>query len=198
VPGADVTRSPVEPGKGELIIEDDLKQPGQWLDSEIREQDANCFTRGVMRVARVDAGTYQCVGPDESIVDDFGVDVSTALQSADSCAAIWFHWDPRRGGQVLRVCQDEMSVVADTPDDREVYGRIPLKKRIGLRQATRIHLVVRDGQAQVFRNGDFAGAVRLPNGGPDEGQVQLGMSVEASDANPPYAVTFSNVKIRSF
>ncbi|MFI7540734.1 serine/threonine protein kinase [Actinoplanes sp. NPDC049599] len=198
LPGADATRSPVEPGRGELIIEDELTQPGQWLDSEIREQNANCFTRGVMRVARVDAGTYQCVGPDESIVDDFGVEVSTVLQSAGSCAAIWFHWDPKRGGQVLRVCQEEMSVVADTPNDREVYGRIPLDERIELRQATRIHLVVRDGQAQVFRDGDFAGAVRLPKGGPDKGQVLLGMSVGAVDADPPYVVTFSNVKIRSF
>jgi predicted Ser/Thr protein kinase len=198
VPGADVTRSPVEPRNGELIIEDELEQPGQWLDSEIREQNANCLTRGVMRVARVDAGAYQCVGPDESIVDDVGVDVSTALQSAGSCAAIWFHWDPRRGGQVLRVCQDEMSVAADTPDDREVYGRIPLEDRIGLRQSTRIHLVIRDSQAQVFRDGDFAGAVRLPKGGPDEGQVQLGMSVEAAGTDPPYAVTFAKVKIRSF
>jgi hypothetical protein len=99
---------------------------------------------------------------------------------------------------VLRVCQDEMSVAADTPNDRRVYGRIPLKKRIGLRQPTRIHLVVRDGEAQVFRAGDFTGAVRLPKGGPDEGQVQLGMTVEAAGAGPPYAVTFADVKIRSF
>ena len=198
VSGADGTPTPVEPGKGELIIEDELTQPGQWLDSEIREQNANCFTRGVMRVARVDRGTYQCVGPDESIEDDFGVEVTTELLSAGSCAAIWFHWDPKRGGQVLRVCQNEMSVVADTPNDREVYGRVPLEKRIGLRQPTRIHLVVRDGEAQVFRAGDFAGKVRLPKSGPDEGQVQLGMSVEAADTDPPYAVTFADVKIRSF
>jgi hypothetical protein len=197
-PGADVTRSPVEPGRGELIITDELREPGQWLDSEIREQDATCFTRGVMRVTRVDAGTYQCVGPDESIADDFGVDVSTQLLSAGSCAAIWFHWDPRRGGQVLRVCQDELSVVADSPDDREVYGRIRLDQPIPLRQATRIHLVVRDGEAQVFRNGDYAGAVRLPKNGPDEGEVLLGMSVEETDAEPPFAVTFAKVKIRSF
>jgi len=197
-PGTGDTPSPVEPRKGELIIEDELKTPGQWLDSEIQEQDANCFTRGVMRVARVDPGTYQCVGPDESIVDDFGVEVTTVLQSAGSCAAIWFHWDPKRGGQVLRVCQDEMSVVADARNDREVYGRIRLKKRIELGQATRIHLVVRDGEAQVFRAGDFAGAVRLPEGGPDRGQVQLGMSVDATGTDSSYVVTFSDVKIQSF
>jgi len=191
-------RAPVEPKNGEPIINDPLTRPGQWLDSEIREQNANCFTRGVMRAARVDRGTYKCVGPDESIADDFGVEVTTALQSAGSCAAIWFHWDPQRGGQVLRVCQNEMSVAADMPNDRKVYGRISLKQRIGLGQSTRIHLVVVEGQAQVFRGGDFAGAIPLPEDGPDEGQAMLGLSVEDADADPPYAVTFKNVAIRSF
>jgi hypothetical protein len=151
-----------------------------------------------MRAARVDRGTYQCVGPDESIADDFGVEVTTALQSAGSCAAIWFHWDPRRGGQVLRVCQNEMSVAADRPDDRRVYGRIPLEQRIDLRESVRVHLVVREGEAQVFRGGDFAGSVRLPKDGPEQGQVLLGLSVEAVDTDPPYAVTFADVDIRSF
>ncbi len=31
-----------------------------------------------------------------------------------------------------------------------------------------------------------------------EGQVQLGMSVEAVDTDPPYAVTFANVDIVSY
>jgi predicted Ser/Thr protein kinase len=192
------SRSPVEPAGGEPIIEDDLSRPGQWLDSEIREENANCATRGVMRVARVDRGTYQCVGPDESIEDDAGVEVTLALQSVGSCAAIWFHWDPKLGGQVLRVCQGALTVAADKPNDQKVYGRLPLGQRIGLRRSTRIHLVLRDGQAQVYRAGGFVGAVRLPEDGPDEGQVQLGMSVEAVDTDPPYAVTFADVRIRSY
>ncbi|GAA3345970.1 hypothetical protein GCM10020358_55150 [Amorphoplanes nipponensis] len=196
-PGDDSGRSPVEPTGGEPIIQDPLTRPGQWRDSEIREQDATCSTLGVMRVVRVDRGTYQCVGPEEPIADDFGVAVTVALQSAGSCAAIWFHWDARRGGQVLRVCPGEMSVAADRPDDRRVYGRIPLRERIAPRGSTRIHLVVREGEAQVFRGGDFAGSVRLPRDGPEEGAVLLGLSAEAVDARPPYAVTFANVDIRS-
>jgi hypothetical protein len=193
-------QTPVEPEGGEPIIQDPLNEPGQWLDSEIREQNANCVTRGVMQAVRVDRGTYQCVGPDESIEDDVGIEVTTALQSAGSCAAIWFHWNPRAGGQVLRVCQNEISVAADMPDNRRVYGRIPLDRqdrRIALRQPARIHLVLRDGQAEVFRGGYFEGAVRLPSDGPDEGQVLLGLSAEAVNADPPYAVTFADVDIRS-
>jgi predicted Ser/Thr protein kinase len=197
-PGDETGRSPVEPGAGEPIIEDPLNRPGQWRDSEIRGPDASCLTRGVMRVTRADPGTYRCVGPQASIADDFGVEVSTELQSAGSCAAVWFHWDPRRGGQVLRVCQDEMSVAADGPGEHRVYGRIRLEQRIGLRRTTRIQLVVRDGEAQVFRAGGFVGAVPLPADGPDEGQVQLGLSAETAGTDPPYAVTYANVHIRSY
>jgi len=189
--------APAEPKKGEPIIQDSLSRPGQWLDSEIREQNATCSTSGVMKATRVDRGTYQCVGPDESIEDDFGVEVTTELASAGSCAAIWFHWDPRAGGQVLRVCQDELSVAADMPSDRQVYGRIQLSKRIALRQSARIHLVLRDSRAEVFRGGVFEGAVKLPADGPDAGQFLLGLSVEATDTDPPYAVTFANVDVRS-
>ncbi|WP_239159190.1 serine/threonine protein kinase [Winogradskya humida] len=191
------TPVPVEPEGGEKIIEDPLDQPGQWLDSEIREQSANCFTKGVMRAGRIDRGTYQCVGPDEEIEDDFGVEVTTALQSAGSCAAIWFHIDAQKGGQVLRVCQDEISIGADLQDDKRVYDRITLTTRIGLKKSVRIHLVVRDGEAEVFRGGRFAGKFALPDDGPDKGQVRLGLSVEAVDTDPPYAVTFANVDIRS-
>ncbi|WP_244876322.1 serine/threonine protein kinase [Winogradskya consettensis] len=191
------TPVPVEPEGGEKIIEDPLDQPGQWLDSEIREQSANCFTKGVMRAGRIDRGTYQCVGPDEEIEDDFGVEVTTALQSAGSCAAIWFHVDAQKGGQVLRVCQDEITIGADLQDDKRVYDRIALTTRIGLKKSVRIHLVVREGEAEVFRGGRFAGRFALPDDGPDKGQVRLGLSVEAVDTDPPYAVTFANVDIRS-
>ncbi|MEV4702140.1 serine/threonine-protein kinase [Actinoplanes sp. NPDC049316] len=191
------TPVPIEPDGGEPIIQDPLSEPGQWLDSEIREQNARCFTDGVMRAERVDRGTFRCAGPREEIEDDFGVEVITALQTAGSCAGIWFHWDDRRGGQVLRICQDDVSIAADTPNDHRVYGRVELTDRIPLQKPTKVHLVVREGEAQVFRGGRFAGTIDLPVKGPHEGQVQLGISVEAVDTDPPYAVTFADVDIRS-
>jgi len=191
------TPVPSEPDGGEPIIQDPLNQPGQWLDSEIREQNARCFTRGVMRAERVDRGTFQCAGPKERIEDDFGVEVTTSLQTAGSCAGIWFHWDDQRGGQLLRICQGGVSIAADMPDDRRVYGRVTFAERIPLQKTTRVHLVVREGEAHVFRSGRFVGEIKLPAQGPDEGEVQLGLSVEAVDTDPPYAVTFANVDIRS-
>ncbi|MGA5299332.1 serine/threonine protein kinase [Nucisporomicrobium flavum] len=191
------TPVPLEPRGGEPIIQDPLSEPGQWLDSEIREQNARCFTDGVMRAELADRGTFRCAGPREEIEDDFGVEVTTALQTAGSCAGIWFHWDDERGGQVLRICQDDISIAADTPGDRRIYDRVELADRIPLQKPTRVHLVVREGEAEVFRGGKFAGEIDLPVKGPHEGEVQLGISVDALDTDPPYAVTFADVDIRS-
>jgi hypothetical protein len=191
------TPVPIEPRGGEPIIQDPLSEPGQWLDSEIREQNARCFTDGVMRAERADRGTFRCAGPREEVEDDFGVEVTTALQTAGSCAGIWFHWDEERGGQVLRICQDDISIAADTPADRRVYDRVQLDDRIPLQKPTRVHLVVREGEAEVFRGGRFAGEIDLPVKGPHEGEIQLGISVDALDTDPPYAVTFTDVDIRS-
>ena len=198
-PGGSATRvpAPVEPTGGEEIIRDPLTQPGQWLDSEIREQNANCFTKGVMQARRVDRGIYQCVGPDEVIEDDFGVEVTTTLQTAGSCAAIWFHWTPSKGGHVLRVCQQSMSIAADMPNNGRVFGTLKLAKPIALQKSTRVHLVVRNGRADVYRGGSFVGTVALPDDQPETGQVRLGISVEALNASPSYTVTFANVDIRS-
>jgi hypothetical protein len=49
----------------------------------------------------------------------------------------------------------------------------------------------------VFRGGGFVGAVPLPAGGPESGQVLLGLSVAAAGSGPPYVATFADVDIRS-
>lgn len=150
-----------------------------------------------MQARRVDRGTYQCVGPDEVIEDDFGVEVTTTLQTAGSCAAIWFHWTPGNGGHVLRVCQQSMSIAADMPNNRRVFGTLKLAKPIALQKSARVHLVVRNGRADVYRGGSFVGTVALPDDQPVKGQVRLGISVEALNDSPSYTVTFANVDIRS-
>jgi len=201
-PAAAPTRTPTpsEPTGGETIIQGALRVPGLWLDSEIREQGANCFTRGVMQVGRVSLGDYRCVGSDdvdEVIADDFGVEVTTSLRNADSCAAIWFHWTFSRGGHVLRLCSDSLSVAADTVNDQRIFGTVQLAKPIPLQKSTRVHLVVRDSRAEVFRDGKFIGSVDIPPGEPDQGQVLLGISVTGRTGPPPYQVTFANLDIRS-
>jgi hypothetical protein len=195
-----VTRkpAPIEPTGGEVIIQDPLDQPGQWLDSEIHEIGANCYTKGVMRAGLIARGTFQCHGPEEAIEDDFGVQVTTSLLTAGSCAGIWFHWTPDAGGHVLKICQGSMSVGADQPDDKRVYGTVKLLRPIALKTATKVHLVVRDSRADLYRGGSYVGTVKIPSGEPVKGQVQLGISVETLTDPQPYAVTFADVDERSY
>jgi hypothetical protein len=195
-----VTRkpAPIEPTGGEVIIQDPLDQPGQWLDSEIHEIGANCFTKGVMQAGLTARGTFQCHGPEETIEDDFGVQVTTSLLTAGSCAGIWFHWTPDAGGHVLTICQNSMSVGADKPNDKRVYGTVKLARPIALKTSTRVHLVVRDSRAEIYRGGTFVGSVKIPAGEPDKGQVQLGISVVSLTDPQPYTVTFANVDERSY
>jgi hypothetical protein len=195
-----VTRKPgpAEPTDGEVIIQDPLDQPGQWLDSEIREIGASCFTKGVMQADLIARGTFQCHGPEEEIRDDFGVLVTTSLQTAGSCAGIWFHWTPAAGGHVLKICQNTMSVGADKPDDKRVYGTVKLARPIALQTATQVHLVVRDSRADIYRDGNYVASVKIPAGERVTGQVQLGISVETLTDPQPYRVTFANVDERSY
>jgi hypothetical protein len=150
-----------------------------------------------MRADRVDRGTYRCVGPTKNVADDFGVQVTTALQSTGSCSAVWFHWVPGIGGHILKICQDSLSVAADKPDDHKVYGTLTLNRPIRLKTATRVHLVLRGQRAEIYRAGAFVGSVPIPDGEPDTGQVVLGISVDALSEPPPFTVTFAALEIRS-
>jgi hypothetical protein len=192
------TPTPIEPAGGEVIIQDPLDQPGQWLDSEIHEIGANCYTKGVMRAGLSARGTFQCHGPQESIEDDFGVQVTTSLLTAGSCAGIWFHWSPQAGGHVLKICQNKVTVGADKPDDQRVYGTVKLASPIALNKTARVHLVLRNSRAEVYRGGRFVGSVKIPAGEPDKGQVALGISADTLTDPQPYKVTFANVDIRSY
>ncbi|MFI5495695.1 protein kinase [Actinoplanes sp. NPDC051859] len=190
-------RDPQEPTGGQLVLQDALNQPDQWLESQTRAGDAQCLLRGVLRAELAGDGAFQCLGPTDEFADDTGIDVSVALQTAGSCAEMWFHWDDSVGGHVLSVCQDEISVAEDSASgQREELDSFRFDRRLTLRQALRVHLVVREGAAEVFLNGTFADDFALPDDGPDRGQIRLGLSA-GDNAGATSAVTFADVAIRA-
>ncbi|RZU48628.1 serine/threonine protein kinase [Krasilnikovia cinnamomea] len=191
-PGA----APVEPS-GEPDLQDSLDSPAQWRETARRADGAGCTVRGVLRATLPGPGTLQCPGPAEQFPGDLAVEVSVTLLNAGGCAAVWYHWDSEAGGQVLRVCQRELSVAADAPGDQQVFGTVPLPRPIPLGADTRIHLVVREGRAELFLAGEFAGALPLPADSPQDGQVVLGASVAAPAARAATSVTFADVAIQS-
>jgi eukaryotic-like serine/threonine-protein kinase len=191
---------PIEPTGGEPIIRDPLSKPGLWTPAQNRADQSRCdFGDGALVVARAGPGISMCPGPSENIEDDLGIAVDVSLRYAASCAAIWFHWSPSDGGDVLRICPRDITVGSDAPGDQSVYGRLPLTGAIALSRTTRLHVVVRDRKLDVWRDGDYIGAVRLPEDGPDKGRVELGIEaqVQSRPQQAPYAVTFGQLDIRS-
>jgi hypothetical protein len=51
--------------------------------------------------------------------------------------------------------------------------------------------------AAVWQDGRYAGSVPLPATGPVGGRVLLGISVQNGDDSPPYAVTFTDLDLRT-
>jgi hypothetical protein len=190
---------PVEPTGGRPIISDALAKPGLWTNASTRDGGRCRVSKGLRaeRAERVEGGEHQCPGPAEDIADDFGVAVTATLQTGSSCATIWFHWTVGQSGDVLQICPDEISMFAEAPNSHLNLGTYELDDPVDLRKPIRIHLVVRDRQAQLWFGGHYGGTQPLPDGGPQSGRVVLGISVRDGDDPPPYAVTFSQVDIRS-
>jgi hypothetical protein len=193
--------SPIRPARpdpvGRAIIQDSLSQPGQWLDSEVREQNARCVVKNVLRASRSDRGTFQCEGPKKRIPDGFSVAVTTSLETLGSCASVWIHWDDQAGGQVLRICQEGFALAEDTPADQRLIGTLSLGRPIPLHKAVRVKLVVGSGVVGVFMSGDLVGRIPLPPDSARSGQVVLGISVPSLAVPPPYDVTFADIDLEA-
>jgi serine/threonine protein kinase len=184
------TRRPVpaEPRGGVSIVQHSLRLPGPWLDPA-------CPTLGIMTVTRFSRGSVQCDGPEQEIADDFGVAVTAAVRTPGACAAVWFHWSGD-GGHLLRLCRDTVRIGTDGPGGRRTLATLELDQPLRLRQEARLHFVVRAGVVDVWLGGDHLGFTRLPAGGPDSGQVRIGLSSDTATSDPPYSVAFADIDIR--
>jgi hypothetical protein len=189
----------IEPTGGTVVFRDDLTTPGVWTDDGTPADGGRCSIRGTLRAERTDRiedGVHQCPGPTREFQSDLGVTVTATLASASTCAAIWFDWTDR-GGNLLRVCPAGISVATDQAGNRTPLGSLKAPRQLALKTPVQIHLVVRGGSALLWQDGRYAGAVRLPAGGPAAGRVLLGVSEQGGDDPPPYVVTFRDLEIRA-
>jgi hypothetical protein len=122
--------------------------------------------------------------------------VTTKIESATACAAIWFHWADQNG-QMLRVCESGISLEVDSPNDHGILGKYRAEPPIELNKPTVLHLVARNGAVQLWRDGGYAGSVPLPETLPGACRILIGVSEKSGDAPPPYSVTFADLEIRA-
>jgi eukaryotic-like serine/threonine-protein kinase len=188
-----------EPAGGTIIYRDSLATQGVWSDDRSGSGAGRCLVRGTLRAEltdRIENGLHRCSGPTRDVRGDFGVTVTTKIESATACAAIWFHWADQNG-QMLRVCESGISLEVDSPDDHGVLGKYRAEPPIELNKPTVLHLVARNGAVQLWRDGGYAGSVPLPVTLPSTGRILIGVSEKSGDAPPPYSVTFADLEIRA-
>ncbi|MEV4636601.1 hypothetical protein AB0J80_04530 [Actinoplanes sp. NPDC049548] len=188
---------PVEPAGGEPIVRDRLARPGAWTDLRLVAGFGGCVVDDGLRATLGQPGVLPCRGPQEEMTDDIGVQVTARLESPGACATIWFHWRPDGRGSALRLCERRIEIAADPAVGSTVHGRLALDPPVARAAPTRLHLVLRDRRAEVWRNHRYVGAVELPATERDHGQVRLGLTGVPAEGRAPYRATFTDVDIRS-
>jgi hypothetical protein len=184
--------------RGAVLISDRLKAPSQWRNTEGRLHEATCtVANGLTVVRRGDRDSFMCSGSDLVIRDGFTARITVTLGSKGSCAALYFRWNPGRGGDVLRICQSSIAVVAQTADASTVIGAINAVQPIQLNRPAYIRMAVDQNLVQVFRGGGLVGEVRLPTGGPTEGKLRLGINAETDAGQSPFTVTLTDLEVRA-
>jgi predicted Ser/Thr protein kinase len=183
---------------GAILISDRLKAPSQWRNTEGRFHEASCtVANGLTVVRRGDRDSFMCSGSELVIKDGFTARITVTLGTRGSCAALYFRWNPGRGGDILRICQGSIAVVAQTADASTVIGTINAVQPIQLNRPANIRMAVDQNVVQVFRGGGLVGEIRLPSGGPTEGKLRLGINAETDSGQSPFTVTLADLEVRA-
>ncbi len=184
---------------GAPFIVDSLSTGGQWFDSEIGgEAGSNCrITGGVLRAQRVTPGVFTCEGPEKDLTGDHTVAVTARIEKPGTCAGIWFHWTDR-SSYVLTACPDFFRVgIEQAEADTYVLRDVPLAVPLVVGEKFRLQLVVEDGVARFGHDDRLVGEATLPQPALDRGRTFLGLLNHPDDETPPYAVSFTDVEIRT-
>ncbi|MEV4350320.1 serine/threonine-protein kinase [Actinoplanes sp. NPDC049596] len=193
------TTPPVAGPQQPMIIQDDLAAARYWLAKTEPDGHSSCqFTDGSL-VARVDSRRlYKCPGPQDQLPDEIDAEVGVRLLSADSCAAIWFHFGANKG-YLVRACTNSIYVGTHKGTDVVVTRTLPLDKPITVNgEPTRIGLKVDDGQVTITRDGTVAGSAPLADRQITGARLLLGVYPDR-DAPPsgPFRVAFDHIAISS-
>jgi hypothetical protein len=189
------TTGPAVIPAGRVLVQDALTDPGLWRNTGTL--DSECVVQDVLRVTRAFAGEFQCSGPTKELKDGIAITATAILQTQASCASIWFHWDDKTGGQVLRICQEGFQLVQDEPGDQQTFGTLSLSRPLALHKAFKVRLEINGGSVTVTMNGQRIGVLPLPEDSPKRGEIRLGITVVAQVVLPPFTVNFSDIDVRT-
>jgi hypothetical protein len=182
---------------GKELIADNLAAPGRWVDSEGPQGKAGCAVQGKLTVHTTVRAAFKCKGSETVVKGDFRAEVNATLLTQGACAAIWFTWNPGRGGQVLLVCQDSISLGVDDANGIKIVDSLPATPRIQVRNAEHVGFQSADGVVAVDRSDHPVGRLAIDTDAPTTGKIRLGIYVQPQAIRQPFEVAFSGIDVRT-
>jgi hypothetical protein len=182
---------------GRVLIADALTTPGKWANSEGSQHRAGCTVQGKLTVTSTVRNAFKCTGSETIVTGDFTAAFTADLLTRGSCAAMWFGWNPGRGGEMLLICPDAISLATDAANGTKIVGSLPVARRLQPGSMAHVRLDAGDGRVAVYRDGDLAGNLTLPAGATTTGKIRLGLYVQPQGGKQPFQVAFSDLEIRA-
>ncbi|WIM93890.1 serine/threonine-protein kinase [Actinoplanes oblitus] len=194
----DTTQSVDDPVLGTPRIADALSGPGFWKATDTAGQGRCEFRDGMLAAHRDTNGVYRCSGPSDELPANLTIEATTRLETADSCAAIWFRFADQHGYQA-RICERNLYIGVHNRDGKGLVTTkrtFVLKDPIPLGTPTRIRLGVLGDTVTVTRDGAEVGVAQLTEPDFGVGKAYLGIFCERdAPAAGPYQASFSDVRI---
>ncbi|WP_238008438.1 serine/threonine-protein kinase [Dactylosporangium sp. AC04546] len=178
-----------------VLFTDRLTSEQLWQPRDDKENDATCAFQNALVVTRQSVGSYRCPGPRNEVAD-FAMTVDVRLQTAASCAAIWFRFDT--GGYVLRVCADGYHVATHGvggPAAVTTVEDYPFAAPLAVQAVAKVGIEARGADMTFTRDGQPLGTYHDPTF--DRGRVVIGIFPDPkTTAAPPFSVAFTNIEVR--
>jgi hypothetical protein len=176
---------------------DSLATPRGWSPTDEPAVSAGCaFRNNRLEIDMRAGGIFRCPGYRDELTD-FAIRIDVYLIDGRSCAGIWFRRNAHEGGKdsgyLLKVCATELVLGHHHADGKiEDFARFKVAQ-ISPGTRTRIGLVVRRGEIQVFLNDGLLGRdgdTEYPSG-----RVALGIAVPREVGAGQ--IGFGNIELRS-
>ncbi|MET7398840.1 serine/threonine-protein kinase [Dactylosporangium sp. NPDC005572] len=178
-----------------VLFSDRLTSEQLWQPRDDKDNDATCAFQNALVVTRQSVGSYRCPGP-RNEVTEFAMTVDVRLQTAASCAAVWFRFDT--GGYVLRVCADGYHLATHGvggPAAVTTVDSYPFAAPLAVQAVAKVGIVARGADMTFTRDGQPLGTYHDPTF--ERGRVVLGVFPDPkTTAAPPFSVAFTNIEVR--
>jgi hypothetical protein len=176
------------------LVRDSLKAPGRWKETSYPRFDASCTLDGalVAELGDPSAGSYKCTGISDTLAN-FTVVVDVILDSADSCAGVWFRFSVADGGYVFTICRDRVQLQTHNDDGfRQLTSHYP-QPALPIDRQIRV-AAMGDGETmRLFLDGELVLEHRDTQYA--SGRVVLGVLPLNAQAEAPYRVSFSDIVV---